>query len=410
MILWIVLTALVAVVSVLLAIPFVRRMDRSTKRDGQALAVARDQMAELEREVSAGLIGETEAKQARMEIERRIIAAAREPESAPREDSDPIRLLAVVSVVGLVAIGGAILYPVIGRPDLPSVPFSGAQNMSLSGASAQSGQTAVAPVASENVPGNVQELIADLAARLKQNPGDAEGWRMLGWSYFNTEEYGLASEAYAKAVALDGSDPNVLSAYGETLVRADEGLVSERALAVFEDALVLDPSDPRARFFKGMYLEQSGDPEAAIVIWQDILDTAPAGAEWTAGLAQRIQELADAQNMDVAALPNQVLLPPQTSNSAAPGPTAQDIQAAQEMTPEDRQNMIRSMVEGLASRLAENPNDPEGWIRLIRSRLVLGEKDVAQASYRKAQEVFASDPITLSQLQTAVREMGLEIE
>ena len=420
MILWIILTALVAVVAAVLAIAFVRRSDANARDGGQALAIARDQIAELERERAAGLIGDAEAAQARSEIERRIVAAVRAPEQVVAQSgSDKVRTIAVVGTIGWVTVGSALLYQSVGRPDLPSVPFTGVQNASVGQMPAQ--QAAAAPVQSAatggdntaNVPGSVEELIVSLAARLKDNPQDAEGWRMLGWSYFNTEDYANAAEAYAKAVELDASDPDVLSAYGETLVRAEDGLVSDTALQAFEAALKINPDDPRARFFKGMSLEQAGDPGGAIKVWQDILNTAPAGAEWAAGLRQRIEELAAASNIEIGELPAAALLPPaETSgaaagNTAAPGPTAQDVQAAQEMSPEDRQEMIRSMVDRLAARLEENPNDAEGWIRLMRSRMVLGDRDAALQTYKRAAEVFASDPAVGGQLQAAAEEFGL---
>jgi cytochrome c-type biogenesis protein CcmH len=263
--------------------------------------------------------------------------------------------------------------------------------------------------------GEVGGMIAGLEARLAENPDDAEGWRMLGWSYFNTEKYDLASKAYEKSVELDASDPAVLAAYGETLVRAQKGLISEKAQSVFDDVLALNPSEPRARFFKGMALEQSGNSKGAIELWLAILDDAPSNADWVGGLEQRVQELAAATGYDLgdrfngAGVLNQStasLLPPKTER----GPTQKDINAAQTMTAEDRQAMIVGMVDQLAARLEDDPSNVDDWVKLMRSRLVLKDTSAALSAYNRASEIFSDQPLKLSKVTTAAQQLGLSTD
>ncbi len=259
--------------------------------------------------------------------------------------------------------------------------------------------------------GDVDGLILDLAARLKDNPNDVEGWQMLGWSYFNTENYDLAAEAYGKSVELDASDPDVLSAYGESLVRSKGGMVNDRALEIFDSVLVLNPTDPRARFFQGMALEQAGNSDDAIEIWLTILEDAPADAGWLAGLQGRVLELAASTGFDLgdrldAFASSAVAISPQINTNSNRGPTQIQIDAAQNMSEQDRQAMIQGMVDQLADRLQENPDDAEGWARLIKSRVVLGDEQSALSDYLRATELFADTPEKLALITNAASELS----
>ncbi|RMH48722.1 MAG: c-type cytochrome biogenesis protein CcmI [Alphaproteobacteria bacterium] len=420
MTLWLLLTALTALAAVALAWPFLRRFVTPAGDLAREVALARRQMAELDREVEAGALSEEEAAAARSEIERRLLALAKTPADTPKDASPAQRNLTMAILLGWVVVGGVALYAVTGRPELGSAPFRGAIPLAggamPAGAALPAVDQATRAATDTMATTSVDDAIAGLAARLADNPDDADGWRMLGWSYFNTERYREASEAYAKAVAIRGDDPELLSLYGETLVRAADGRVTDKAREVFDRVLALDPNDARARFFKGMALEQDGDPKAAVDAWLALLDSAPAGADWAPGVEERVRELAAANNIDISGrlaertggLAGGNLLPP--PSAAAPGPTAEDVAAAGQMTAEDRQAMIRGMVDRLAARLAEDPNDPDGWVRLIRSRLVLGEPEKAGEALRSAQAAFASDPATRARIEAAAREMGVRAE
>lgn len=415
MTLWIVLTIMVASVAVALAVPVIRRLEAKGSDRDRILQVSRDQMAEIEAEQQRGVMSEGEAAEAKAEVERRTLAVIKAAPAPLAPISERGRLGLLVGLTGWVVAGAVGLYAYLGRPDLP----------------AQSGNTAAAEVVTDQDmatteaeagggTGSVEEAVASLVARLKDNPEDAEGWRMLGWSYFNTERYAEAAEAYGKAVKLDGSLPDVWSAYGETLVRSARGQVTDEAIAAFDEALKLNPEDPRARFFKGMALEQAGDPKAAIEAWIALADSAPDGADWLSGVIARIDELAAANVIDLgdrldaarAKVPSS--LPPsggleEGGATADRGPTEADVAAAEGMSPEDRQAMIQGMVEQLATRLKENPDDPDGWVKLIRSRLVLEDAEGATAAYAEAKAALGSDPAKLAIITEGARAAGLDV-
>ncbi len=414
--LWIALSALLVVAALFIAAPFMRSLVSESGKPDPALEVYKDQLAELDNEGEADASDEESGRRARLEIERRIIAAAA---SAPelRNDLPPtLRSFTMLACTGLVVIGSTVLYAIIGSPTLPSASASSTAGNSQSALLDDLNNTSAATDNSANPTeprraGNVNELIVNLAAKLKQNPNDAAGWRMLGWSYFNTQQYDKSSEAYGKAVALAGSDARVQSAYGEALVRAANGLVTEKAKSVFEKALELDKNDSRARFFKGLAMDQAGDPAGAVDIWIAVLNDAPPGSEWIENLNQRVKSLAAANSIDITGRMNVGVVSndiPSTETKA--GPTAEDVEAAAQMTADDRRVMIRGMVDRLDERLKDKPQDADGWIRLMRSRVVLGETELALKALRRATEVFSNQPDKRKNIVQAAGKLGLNID
>jgi len=266
---------------------------------------------------------------------------------------------------------------------------------------------------------SVDDMIERLASRLKQRPDDPEGWRMLGWSYFSTQRFGESAAAYLKAVELRPAFAEFRSLRGEALVSAANGMVTADATRVFDEALALDPADPRARFFKGLAKAQAGDKKAALDDWIAILNGADPNEPWLAEVRQRVADLGREIGVDVSArgrpaaasgdLLRALAGPPASAspNAARPGPTAEDVRAADAMAPSDRTAMIRGMVEGLAARLEQSPRDVEGWIKLIRSRVVLGESDQAKQALDRALTIFDNAPQERSQIATAARELGI---
>ncbi len=142
-------------------------------------------------------------------------------------------------------------------------------------------------------------MIKRLEQRLEANPSDPNGWRMLGWSYFNTERFADAVKAYGRAVDLQKDNPTLRSLYGEAMVKAAGDMVTKEALAVFENIIAVDPSDERARYFKGLAKAQQGDNRGALDDWIALYKAAPADAEWVGDLRTHIQEVAQRSGIDL---------------------------------------------------------------------------------------------------------------
>jgi cytochrome c-type biogenesis protein CcmH len=277
----------------------------------------------------------------------------------------------------------------------------------------------------------VAQLISGLEQRMQATPDDPEGWRMLGWSYFQTGRYADAVKAYGRAIALKPDGEGYQSAYGEALVQEAGGQVTPAAAAAFEKAAAQDGADARARYFLAVRKAEQGDRKGAIEDWLKLLADSPADAPWLPQLRQIIEQTAQAAGIDIAArlaatrpVGNAAVpgLPPPVAAAAAannagpppagpagvmPGPSGDQVAAAQAMSPAQRQAMIRGMVDGLAEKLKANPTDEAGWLRLMRARTVLGEAAAARAAREQALAAFAGDAAAQARIRAAAAEMGL---
>lgn len=389
--LWILLTVLMVLAALLVACPIFLRGRQTT---GSKDSVYLSQLKEVEREETLGLIPAEDAQLARLEINRRL--ANTDVEEVQYEDTNMRRSdqFALVGIVAVMVLGSGILYSVVGSPGVPANRHSPDSTMAgppLTGASRQSAMSPENP----NGVAPVDELLTRLEDRLSLNPDDVEGWRMLGWSRFRMGDIEGARQAYKRAIDLDASDPNTLSAYGEALIRLGGGRISDEAADALKQTLALNPNDPRARFLLGLKKEQDGAPEAALEDWITLLASSSPEDEWREDVRSRILELADKLGTDVSAR-----LPAETPASA-PGPSATDMAAASQMPEAERQAMIEGMVARLDQKMRDNPNNLEGWVRLIRARKVLGQADLTQDALSRAQVAFAGDAAALQQLNQA---------
>lgn len=398
MTLWAILTIMSGIAAVFVAIPILRRRDLRLGSDSSGFELFREQIRELDREVANGTISSEDASVTRAEIERRTLAAARGQRQVSMTGlSDRGRAFCIAIAVGWVAVGSALLYSSIGRPDL----------LTNSETAFVAGSDSAATVTDNVQPlGEVNEMITRLADRLAREPGDLAGWQMLGWSYFKVGRYAEAADAYARAVSLAPKNGELLSLQAEALVNLNGGSVSEAALALVEKSLELDPSNPRATYFKGVSLDEAGDTAAAVDLWLTMLDNSSSEAVWLPDLKTHIRERALAAGIDLGARAE--ALRPSDPAPEMSGPTEADIAAAAEMTPDARQEMVMGMVSGLAESLKQQPDNLEGWQRLIRSYAVLGNRSAADAAFADAMEAFRDQPEARSQLQSIAREVGLD--
>lgn len=432
--LWLMLTAMISAAAVLISTPFIRRFERAQLASAQGLAVYRDQLKEIEGEAARGLIDKTEAEGATLEINRRILAVDHADEATTTPLSSSEKKFALTVVTGIVVFGSILLYAVIGSPDVPSASpgLASAEPTARSAAEVRTAATTQGvapsqPSAGQDSQGRapqqnglppVEEMIQRVQTRLERNPKDVDGWRLLGWSYFNIERFADAAQAYSRAIELRPDSAEYHSARGEALVRAADGTVTADAKKELDEALRLDPKDARARFFNGLAKEQDGNKEGAIADWKAIVSTADPNEPWLPDLKRRLAELGGDQapassGPNLSAERMQEMLRSDKAKSstetAAPrGPSQEDVRAAQGMSPQDRSAMIRGMVDNLASRLEQSPRDAEGWIKLIRSRVVLGETELAKQSLQKALSVFADDSEERTRIADAAKQLGVE--
>jgi len=256
---------------------------------------------------------------------------------------------------------------------------------------------------------DVDTMIARLADRLAKDPTDGAGFRMLGWSHVMTGHPERAIEPYKKALALLPKDASVHAGYGEALTGVAKGRVTGEAKAQFEQALSLDPSEPRARYFMGLWQAQNGQERQALDAWIALANSGPADAPWQADVRRHIDETAKKLGVDVSSRLKQTppAASPAVSGAEPPPIDPSTMQAASALPAEDRQRMIDGMVEGLAKKLEANPRDADGWVRLLRSRMVLGQRDRAARDLATARKALANDAAGLSKINAAAAQFGV---
>lgn len=238
-------------------------------------------------------------------------------------------------------------------------------------------------------------LVAQLEERIRKDPSDPEGWRLLGSSRFQMGDYAGAADAYAQAVERNPQSADDLSALGEARVMAGGGTVSADARTALGAALAIDRKDARARYYMAVAREQDGDVKGAVADWIALVRDSPADETWTSELRRIITQKGAAAGIDV---PADIAL---AEPAPPPGPSAGQVADAAAMAPGDQQAMIRGMVDRLDARLKTAPGDIAGWERLIRARLVLGEQDKAAAALATARAQFKGDPAALARLEAA---------
>jgi cytochrome c-type biogenesis protein CcmH len=377
MTLWFGLALMTAAAVLAVLWPLARR--GSELRSGSDVAVYRDQLEEIERDRAAGLIEEGEAAGAQVEVSRRLIAAADAP-AAPASSGSAAtwrrRAVAVAALV-LLPLGAAGFYLALGSPFLPDQPLA---------------SRLTAARANQSLDG----LIAQVESHLEGHPDDGRGWEVIAPIYVRMGRYDDAVKARRHALRLNGDTAEREAALGEALVFAANGVVTAEAKAVFEKAGALDAKNVQARYFLGLAAEQDGDRAQAAAIWRALIEAAPPDAPWLEFVRNALARVGGAVAAGAPA------------GGAAAGPSEEQVAASSELSPEQRKLMIQSMVERLSERLHRDGSDVEGWLRLVRSYMVLGEADKARAAVADARRALAGDPNKLRRLDDLVKGLGLE--
>ncbi len=378
MILWLVVIVCCALTIAGLVWPLLSgRVGRAT-RTGLELAIYRDQLSEVRREADRGLLGDQEREAASTEIARRMLAlgevdseelaAARRGASGDRE-----RRVAAAVLTLLVPAAALGLYLTLGSPQAPDYPLAGRE----------------APAANfaEHGDGSMDAMVGRLAAKLRDNPKNLDGWILIARSYTMIGRHQDAALAYQKAAELSGGQIELVGNMAESLVNAAGGQVTNETQSLFARINKANPNDVRARYYLGLAKAQTGDGENAVRLWLALEADSPPDAPWLPVLRQRIEATAQTHDLDLAALAPLRPLAQASESNPEPGPSAEQMAAAQSMSSDDQLTMIRGMVGQLAGRLEEEPDDIEGWLRLVRSYLVLGEAEKAEKALRRSASI-----------------------
>lgn len=384
MTLQIILSALLAVLAAaFVVVPLLRRPSGSARRADYDLQVYKDQLGEVDRDVERGLLSPAQAEAARVEIQRRMLAtdAGDTAEAAPADTGRSFRLALAVILGLMVPVGALVVYGGIGAPGLPDRPIAGREGERLGLPDAEVAR--------------LRQAIPDLEKRLEATPASQEGWLLLAQARHQLQDWPQALAAYEKAVRLGSVAPTIWSSLGEAHVMAADGTIGEAARAAFRNALRADRDEPRAQYYLGLARVQAEEPRKAMAIWRALSAASPAEAPWMPMLRQRMAALGqEAGVMPAAVKPVHALdlfdaeqRGEEVALEATPGDAEAAAADAQRTAPgltADEQAMVDGMVKTLADRLAANPEDFEGWMRLGRSYGVLKRYGEAAEAYGRA--------------------------
>ena len=337
--------------------------------EGNEAAVYKDQLGEIDRDLGAGLIGNAEADAGRIEISRRLLAVADQERNPPMQSNLKLRRsAAVLALVGLPVVALAVYLP-LGSPRLADFPLA---------------ERARAPDAAQPL----ETLVAQVEQHLEKNPTDARGWAVLAPVLARLGRYDEAVKAFHGAISYGGDNADRRADLGEAIAAAAGGVVTAEAKAEFERALAFDADQAKANYYLGLAAQQDGRSADAASIWRAMLAKAPADAPW--------RPLVQAALTRVDGGPTA----PALSDSA--------VAAAKDMTGNDREAMIRGMVDRLATRLTQNGDDVDGWLRLVRAYMVLGDREKAKSAGADARHAVTKDAERLRQLNEGLKNLGLD--
>lgn len=389
MLFWIIAALIALAVAALLAAPLLRPAPAGT--GAQDVAIYRDQLAEVDRDMARGLLDAAEAERTRTEIARRLLAADATHE---RTADGPRGSRALAALAGAAVVGGSLLaYGWIGTPGYPDLPLAArmqAAEARLAALPAQAeAEAAVAALIAETAvtpPDDILATVAELRAIVAEDPGALGELMLLRDFEAGTRNFPEAARLAAQIVAAQGDAAplNDLLAQMELMVLATNGIVSDEAAQVLERLVAAAPDHPGVLFYRGLLMDNIGRHDLSFGLWRPLAEAADA-SPWRDRARMLAPDAAWAAGVDYA-------LPPEAAPETAPGPTAADIAAAADMDPADREAFVRSMVEGLSARLATEGGTAEDWAQLIRALGVLGETDRARAIWSETQATFAGQP------------------
>lgn len=405
MLFWIITAGLTLVVVATLARALMRGGVDERPAAAYDLDVYRDQLREVERDVARGVIPEGDAERAVTEISRRILAADATLQAAEngalRKASAPV----IAGAVAVALIGGAFaLYLTLGAPGYGDLALAdrieAASALRADRPSQRTAQDSVPASPAVDVNADYVALVDKLRSAVTERPDDLQGFVLLSQSEARLGNFAAAHAAKAQVIRLKGADATAtdLSEYADLLILAAGGYVSPEAERVLERALSLDPTNGAARYYFGLMLAQTGRPDTAFRIWDQLLREGPADAPWIPPIEAQIDDMAMRAGVQYT----------RPTVGTGRGPSAEDIEAASDMTPADRMAMIQGMVTGLSDRLATEGGPVEDWAQLISALGVLGQMEQADAIWRDATEVFANDATAMDLLDRTADRVGLK--
>ncbi|WP_209596877.1 c-type cytochrome biogenesis protein CcmI [Ruegeria sp. HKCCSP351] len=401
---WVLIFLVALLIAAFLSFTLLRKRRGDEPAAAYDLRVYREQLSGVDRDLARGVIGEADAERVRTEISRRILAADEQMKKGG-SGAGPSRTVSIVTipVVMLIITGGAMaMYHRIGAVGLPDMPLTArlelAEEVRANRPSQSAAEELATPPQAAQLDENYASLLKQLRETVSARPDDLQGQMLLAQHETNSGNFKDGYSAQQRVIELSGDAATAehYADFAEMMILAAGGYVSPEAEQALAEALKRDPHHGPARYYWGQMLVQTGRPDLAYRIWVETLREAPASAPWTGAIRDQIDELAFRAGVFNA-----------PDLSAPSGPSREDMAAAAEMSPEERQQMIQGMVDQLSDRLATEGGAPEEWARLIAALGVLGQGQRAMDIHNEALEVFAGNTEALQIIDAAALQAGI---
>lgn len=396
MIFWLVCIVMTLVVTALMVTPLLRPKDMGDENPD--VAVYRAQLAEIDRDLERDLLAPDEAERARTEVARRLLAANKAA-TVPAGVAPPTRWLAAAIVIVMLALGFGT-YRSLGAPGYPDLPLqarlAASEEKRLNRPSQDALELAAPAPPPVEVPDDYREAIEQLRVITPNRPDDLEAWSRLAFHEVELRNYAGAADAQEQVILIkgDATEMSDLQRLLDLKVIAAGGFVSPEAEDVIRRILDRDGGNIAARYYLGALYNQTDRPDLALRLWRDIIETGDPNNFHIASARAQVSDAAFRAGVEYAV-------------PEARGPSFDQMDAASDMTPEERQEMIGGMVSGLASRLATEGGPAQDWARLIRAYGVLGNQEAARTVWTEAQQVFVSSMRGMEILTNAARDAGV---
>ena len=373
MVFWILVALLAAAVTFAVTRPLLQPVSETSDASDADIAVYKDQLAEIDADTARGVLSDDEAVATRAEVARRLIRRAQRLEQPATRRAISVKPL-YLAATAVLPLASLALYMAVGAPGLPGMPLS-----ERLAAKPDRGSPA-------------EDLIAKVEQRLREHPEDGKGWDVIAPVYLSRGQYDDAVQAYQNAMRLLGESVARLNGFAEARIRMNDGVIGNDAKKALEAVLKADPKRREPRIWLAIAKEQDGDMKGAAEDYRTLIAEGSEGAPWRQALQQRL-----------AAIESGAAQPEKRSG----GPSEADINAAAQMTAEERAAMINKMADGLAGKLKINGKDAAGWAKLIRAYVMLARKDDALKALSEARAQLSGDAGGLKAVNDMALNLGL---
>ncbi len=349
---WI-LSALMMTMALLFILPtlFSHRQRTAGQQADLSTAVIKQQLTELAADLETGKLDNETYRAARTDLERELLAAQQIATGGQRTRGGQWAALLLAVFVPAAAL---TLYHSLGTPEGPA-----------DATATEAGAEGAAPDAKGHP---IAAMVEKLAKRLEQQPDDLEGWTMLGRSYALMNRFSDAESAYAKAVALDGGNGDLLADYADVMITASGGQFSDKVGDLLQKALSLEPENVKAQWLMGHWQFQHGKYQEALDLWQKTAARVPPGGSDAEVINQQIRMAQEKLGIEPTTPVAAASAPADTSDGqAAAGPAS--VQVDVELDPSLKAKIDPNDTLFIFARAQQGPRMPLAIVRKQASAL-----------------------------------------